>query len=145
MGHLQDPFLQDPGGEAQEYHSQCTVCQSAAVFKQYMASEQGLTSWHWPTSQAGEPGSGKTTFTQNLAALYGCQDGPGAATPAMRPYCTSSGASKFVESFTTKPTTLQDFKTAPDMLCTRLFFTDEAAKIDYRLLIQAGPLRMQHV
>lgn len=84
-------------------------------------------------SQAGEPGSGKTAFIQDLAALYGREDSPGAAFPATQ------------QSFTTKPTTLQDFKTAPDKLCTRVLFTDEAAKIHYRLLIQAGPLRMQHV
>ena len=92
--------------------------------------------------QAGAPASGKTTFIQNLASSYGHEDAPEAASPGIQhsPLLHSSSASEFVESFSTEPTTLEDFKDAPDSLCTRVLFTDEAAKTNYRLLIQAGPL-----
>ena len=122
------------------------MCQSPAVLDHYTASVQGLTSLLFSsTSQAGAPGSGKTTFIHNLAALYGRQDHLGEASPATQqlPPLHSSGARGLTESFTTKPTTLQDFETDPNSLCTRVLFTDEAAKTNYSLIIQAGPLSMQ--
>ena len=103
---------------------------------------QGLSPRRGLLLQAGAPASGKTTFIQNLASSYGHEDAPETPVVHQSPLLHSSNASEFVESFSTDPTTLEDFKDAPDSLCTRVLFTDETAKTNYRLLIQAGPVRM---
>ena len=41
-----------------------------------------------------------------------------------------------VESFSIEPTAYEDFKEAPDSLCTRVLLTDEAAKVHYKIFIQ---------
>ena len=41
-----------------------------------------------------------------------------------------------VESFSIEPTALEDFKEAPDSLCTRVLLTDESAKVHYKIFIQ---------
>ncbi|CAK0738433.1 hypothetical protein CVIRNUC_001042 [Coccomyxa viridis] len=79
---------------------------------------------------AGAPGTGKTSFIQNLASAYGSQDDG----PSMM--CHSTSTEGLVESFSIEPTALEDFKEAPDSLCTRVLLTDEDAKVHYNIFIQ---------
>ena len=44
-----------------------------------------------------------------------------------------------VESFSIEPTAYEDFKEAPDSLCTHVLLTDEAAKVHYKIFIQVRP------
>ena len=52
--------------------------------------------------------------------------------------CHSTSTEGLVESFSIEPTALEDFKEAPDSLCTRVLLTDEDAKVHYNIFIQVG-------
>ena len=54
--------------------------------------------------------------------------------------CHSTSTEGLVESFSIEPTALEDFKEAPDSLCTRVLLTDEDAKVHYNIFIQVGHL-----
>ena len=54
--------------------------------------------------------------------------------------CHSTSTEGLVESFSIEPTALEDFKDAPDSLCTRVLLTDEEAKVHYNIFIQVGCL-----
>jgi hypothetical protein len=107
--------------------------------------------------QAGAPGTGKTTFIQNLASAYSHDDcaalpssasSGGALSPASSaaarrgasPLQRSQGGAPeqhLLDAFSTEPTGLEEFREEPDALCTRVLWSDDTAKINYTLLIQA--------
>ena len=89
------------------------------------------------STQAGAPGTGKTTFIQNLASAYGHDDCSAAGGPSS-PGQAHQPAEDLVESFSTDPTALDEFKYEAETLCTRVLWSDDTAKINYTLLIQVG-------
>ena len=56
--------------------------------------------------------------------------------------CHSTSTEGLVESFSIEPTALEDFKEAPDSLCTGVLLTDEDAKVHYNIFIQVGCVRL---
>lgn len=49
----------------------------------------------------------------------------------------SPSTEEFLQSFSVDPTTLEDFVAWPSDLCTRVDLSDESAKTEYRIFIQA--------